>query len=193
MLSQPEVSRAPARHPNEIDAEVGEAVLEMRREHPHWGPAKLRARLERAAPEVPWPVPSTMGEMLKRAGLTVPRRMRRKATPSASPLAHAAALNQVWCADFKGWFRCGDGSRCDPFTLTDAYNRYLLRCQVLPSLQERGVRGVEDGPWRLWYFDYPIGLFDERKATVRKLNKIARQEAQNGLRQLNLIPFPVSP
>src|ERR687894_3031625 len=43
-------SRAPCRHPNEVVPEVAEAVLEMRRAHPHWGPAKLRARLQRDAP-----------------------------------------------------------------------------------------------------------------------------------------------
>src|SRR5436309_930858 len=64
-------SRAPVSHANEIAAEVTDAVLEMRREHPHWGPLKLRSRLQRGAPETIWPAASTIGEMLKRAGLTV--------------------------------------------------------------------------------------------------------------------------
>lgn len=140
--------RAPERHPNTVLREVSDAVLAMRREHPHWGPAKLRARLEREAPEVQWPAESTIGEMLKRAGLTAPQKIRRKATPSRSPLAHAEAPNQVWCADFKGWFRCGDGSRCDPFTVTDSYSRYLLRCQILPSLEERGVKAILEAAFR---------------------------------------------
>ncbi len=50
------------------------------------------------------------------------------AQPYSQPLAHAAAPNQVWRVDFKGWFRCGDGTRCDPLTITDAYISYLLRC-----------------------------------------------------------------
>src|SRR6476660_1671502 len=99
-------SRAPLRHPNEVISEIEDQVLELRRKHPHWGPAKLRARLQREAPEITWPAVSTMGEMLKRAGLSVPRKLRRKATPSQSPLRHAGGANQVWCADFKGWFRC---------------------------------------------------------------------------------------
>jgi hypothetical protein len=28
--------------------------------------------------------------------------------------------------DFKGYFATGDGSRCDPFTITDAHSRYLI-------------------------------------------------------------------
>jgi len=43
-------------------------------------------------------------------------------------LKHAEAPNQVWCADFKGWFLTQDGVRCDPLTITDAHSRYLLRC-----------------------------------------------------------------
>jgi len=102
----------------------------MRRRHPHWGPAKLRVRLEQEASEIAWPAASTIGEMLKRAGLTVPRKYDRKATPSHSPLRRAKAANQVWSEDFKGWFRCGDGRRCDPLTMTDGYGRFLLRCQA---------------------------------------------------------------
>jgi len=34
------------------------------------------------------------------------------------------APNQLWCMDFKRYFATGDGSRCDPFTITDAHSRY---------------------------------------------------------------------
>jgi hypothetical protein len=29
--------------------------------------------------------------------------------------------------DFKGYFTTGDGKRGDPFTITDAHSRYLIR------------------------------------------------------------------
>jgi hypothetical protein len=32
--------------------------------------------------------------------------------------------------DFKGFFRLGDGTRCDPLTVTDAFSRYLLCCKA---------------------------------------------------------------
>jgi transposase InsO family protein len=134
--------------PNEVLQDVASEVIAFRQQHPHWGPAKLRARLQREAPEIVWPAKSTIGEILKRAGLTAPRHKRRKATPSQSPLSHAEAANQVWCADFKGWFRCGDGSRCDPFTLTDGYSRFLLRCQAVPAMSEASVRGVMEAAFR---------------------------------------------
>ena len=141
-------SRAADYHPNEVLQEVADEVLDMRRRHPHWGPAKLRVRLQREAPEIIWPAASTIGEMLKRAGLTVRRKHRRRATPSQSPLSHAAAANQVWSADFKGWFRCGDGSRCDPLTRSDGYSRFLLRRQALEGTAERSAQGVMEAAFR---------------------------------------------
>lgn len=30
--------------------------------------------------------------------------------------------------DFKGYFTTGDCKRCDPFIITDAHSRYLIRC-----------------------------------------------------------------
>ena len=37
----------------------------------------------------------------------------------------------MWSADFKGWFRTGDGDKCTPLTVSDGYSRYLLCCQGL--------------------------------------------------------------
>ncbi len=141
-------SRAPHQHPNAVLPEIAEVVEQVRREHPHWGPAKIHARLKREEPKIIWPAASTMGEMLKRAGLTVPRRRRRQATPNQSPLREVVSANQSWSADFKGWFRCGDGSRCDPLTLSDGHSRFLLRCQAIAGMHEEAVRGVMEAAFR---------------------------------------------
>jgi putative transposase len=49
--------------------------------------------------------------------------------------------NDVWCTDFKDWFRTGDGRRCDPFTLTDGLSRYLLG-QAVARPDEEHVRPI---------------------------------------------------
>jgi transposase InsO family protein len=82
-------------------------------------------------PEQVWPAASTIGELFDRAGLTVRRRVRRRAPAQETPFATCLEANDVWAVDFKGWFRTGDGSRCEPLTLSDGYSRYLLRCQAL--------------------------------------------------------------
>ena len=59
------------------------------------------------------------------------RHKRRRVTPYSKPLLAATGLNRFWCADFKGRFRTGDGTRIDPLTMMDAYSLYLLRVQAV--------------------------------------------------------------
>src|SRR5437660_2764349 len=143
-----ERSRAPHGHSHEVLKEVAEAVVEARRQRPHWGPVKLRKRLSEEAPEISWPAVSTIGEILQRAGLTVARKRRRKASPSETPLQHADGPNAVWCGDYKGWFRCQDGSRCDPLTISDAFSRFLLRCQAVKAMDTANAQGVFEAAFR---------------------------------------------
>jgi transposase InsO family protein len=125
-------SRAPHHHPQAVAAELEEAILAFRGRHPTWGARKLRAALQRQAPDRPWPAASTIGEMLRRRGLTVPRRARRVAPP-AGELTQPNGPNEVWSADFKGHFALATGPRCHPLTLCDAATCMVLRCQALPG------------------------------------------------------------
>jgi hypothetical protein len=50
--------------------------------------------------------------------------------------------------DFKGYFATGDGSRCDPFTITDAHSRYLIRCQIVSRMDLSQVRAVCESAMR---------------------------------------------
>jgi putative transposase len=144
-----ERSRAPVRRPSAIAAEVAERIVAERAEHPTWGPRKLVARLRVREPERAWPAPSTVGDLLRRAGLTVPRRPRRRATPTGGgPLAGCDEPNAVWCADFKGQFHTGDGVVCYPLTISDAASRYFLRCQALPGVHGDRVRPLFEATFR---------------------------------------------
>jgi transposase InsO family protein len=136
-----ERSRAPQVHGRARSASVREAVIALRRRHPVWGPKKLRALLQEREPERAWPAASTMGDWLRQAGLSAPRRRTRYVLPLSAPLAAAQAPNDVWSADFKGWFRTGDGTRCDPLTVADAWSRFVVCCRITEQSQ-RGVR-----PW----------------------------------------------
>ncbi len=125
-------SRAPRCHGRQMAPEQAEAILALRRDRPHWGPRKLRVILETQQPEVCWPAASTIGDLLRRHGLS--ERRRRRATiagPHPADFAPVTAPNDLWCIDFKGWFRTRDGRRCDPLTITDAYSRYALVCQIV--------------------------------------------------------------
>ena len=134
-------SRAPHRPGRTMPAEMAGAILRLRCEWPNWGPKKLRAILAARHPGVEWPAHSTIGDLLRRAGLSQPRKRRRTAMPVTQPFAPVRAPNDLWCIDFKGWFRTRDGRRCDPFTLTDADSRFLLACRIVEPTAE-GVHPV---------------------------------------------------
>lgn len=140
LAGMPDQSRAPLRHPNQTPAEIEEQLLEMRRSHLRWGPRKLQERLRQERGSAP--AVSTIGALLKREGLVADRRRRKKTPPYTQPFAAADGPNQVWCADFKGHFRTRDGERIDPFTLSDAHSRYLLRCQAVEKTDTAAVQAL---------------------------------------------------
>jgi putative transposase len=143
-----ERSRAPRRVPHAMSAATAERIIALRHQHPRWGPRKLRAYLSKRHPASPWPAASSIGELLKREGLSHRRRRRVRTPPYTQPLAHAQAPNQVWCVDFKGWFRCGDGTRCDPLTITDAFSRYLLRVTLVEKTDTPRAQAVFEAAFR---------------------------------------------
>src|SRR5215813_9257845 len=53
-------SRAARRHPQAMSAAVAEECLAVRRAHPSWGPAKVRAWLADHRSRVGWPAVSTI-------------------------------------------------------------------------------------------------------------------------------------
>jgi transposase InsO family protein len=42
--------------------------------------------------------------------------------------------------DYKGWFRVGDGTRCDPLTINDHCSRFSLECRALVAPKLEDVR-----------------------------------------------------
>ena len=143
-----ERSHAPLRHGQAHDVGVVQAVLELRARWRHWGPKKLRVKLRELHPDRAVPAASTIGDWLRREGLVERLSGRRRCPAYTRPFAAVAAANDVWCTDFKGWFRTGDGRRCDPFTLTDAHSRYLLRCQAVARADEENVRPIFEAAFK---------------------------------------------
>lgn len=143
-----ERSRAPHYSPQGIAAATAAAIIAERQKRPTWGARKIRLILQREKPATNWPAASSIGELLKREGLIPARTMRRRTPGYTQPLEHAEAPNQVWCADFKGWFCCGDGARCDPLTITDAHSRYLLCCRATEKADGPHVRAVMEAVFR---------------------------------------------
>jgi putative transposase len=100
------------------------------------------AYLRQDHPGTAWPAASTVGDLLKRTGLVQPRSRRAHEPARERPQIEPSAPNDSWAADFKGWFRTGDGVRCEPLTVTDGYSRYLLACQAVARTTTAEVRPI---------------------------------------------------
>jgi transposase InsO family protein len=118
-------------------------LVALRQEHPRWGAKKLRRLLQKAfsrARRVP--AVSTLGRWLVELHLVKkrPRRARRGPLLPWRGVHAPKSSNQVWTIDFKGWFRTGDGRRCEALTVRDLFSRFVLRVALLPNQSDAAVR-----------------------------------------------------
>jgi len=132
-------SRRPQSSPS-VDGETVIAIINLRQEHPYWGPKKLRALLLRQGFGDSAPGVATIGRILTRTGLSTPKGRGRPRRWHSGPIeAQVLEPNDVWTVDFKGWWRTGDGSRCEPLSVVDLFSRYIL---CLRPMRRHGVKDV---------------------------------------------------
>src|SRR5437868_1974923 len=133
-----EESRRPKSHSKQLPEEEVCEIVRLKLAHAAWGPRKIRELYLRGHGEVA--SESTFKRVLERTGLTQKRRRHR--APESGRLSNgreAAALNEVWTVDFKGWWRNGD-KRCEPLTVRDEYSRYLLEVRAVEDARSETVR-----------------------------------------------------
>jgi len=171
-------SRRPVRYANQLPEPVERLIVATKRDKPHWGARKIRELLvRRMAGDVRIPAKSTVHAVLDRHGLVKRARVRRNRA-EGTPLSIAAAPNDLWCTDFKGEFKLGNGRYCYPLTVTDQASRYVLACEALESTKEDPVieafqrlfaeRGL---PWAMRSdnglpFASPNGLYNLSRLSV---------------------------
>ncbi len=133
-------SRRPVRYANQLPEPIEQMIVRLKKEKPHWGARKIRELLvRRVAGDVRIPAKSTVHAVLDRHGLVWRTRQRRRHKAPGTPLSEATAPNALWCADFKGEFKLGNGQYCYPLTVTDQASRFLLLCEALESTKEKGA------------------------------------------------------
>jgi transposase InsO family protein len=132
-------SRRPVRYANQLPDQVERLIVDLKRDKPHWGARKIRELLVRKlAGDVRLPARSTVHAVLDRHGLVNRARIRRNRA-NGTPLSAGANPNDLWCADFKGEFKLGNGRYCYPLTVSDHAARYLLLCEAFESTREAPV------------------------------------------------------
>jgi transposase InsO family protein len=134
-------SRRPVRYANQLPDQIERAIVEWKRNKPHWGARKIREQLVRKlAGDVRIPARSTVHAVLDRHGLVSQARKRNRANKAVgTALSEAVASNDLWCADFKGEFKTGNGRYCYPLTVTDQASRMILACEALEATKEAPV------------------------------------------------------
>jgi putative transposase len=86
--------------PGKLSQELIASIIAARR-HWNWGPRKLRVKLSTAQLQIVWPAESTIGEVLKRAGLTHRRKSRVRTAPYGQPFAAVVGANHTWCTEIQ--------------------------------------------------------------------------------------------
>jgi len=134
-------SRRPVRYANQRPDPVEAMIVRLKKEKPHWGARKIRELLvKKLAGDVRIPASSTVHAVLDRHGLVRQARKRNRANKvMGTTLSQAVNANDLWCADFKGEFKLGNGRYCYPLTVTDQTSCYLLACEAFESTREQAV------------------------------------------------------
>jgi len=129
-------SHRPVRYANQLPPQLESLIVRLKREKPHWGARKLRELLVRRLPgDVRVPAKSTIHAVLDRHDLVATGRRRRQRA-NGTALSLGAYPNDLWCVDYKGEFKLGDGRYCYPLTVTDHASRFLLLCEAKESVKE---------------------------------------------------------
>lgn len=148
-------SRSPHSQPGKTPERLEQKILEVKHKYRTWGPNKVLAFLERHYPEENWPSDTTIGNILQKNGLVIPRKYRKRMPAKTDPLTHCNAPNDVWSVDFKGWCLTKDQKRCEPLTVSDAYARFILYCAKVHSGREQDVWKVFEG----LFLEYGLPLY----------------------------------
>jgi transposase InsO family protein len=186
-------SRAPHRCEHRMSEAVRDALLEVRRKHPSWGPRKLLARLEARRPRTAWPAASSVGELLRREGLVRERRRPARREPHPGPPQIAAnEPNDLWTTDFKGQFPTRSGWWCYPLTVLDHASRLCVALDGLGSTDGERARPVFERAFR--EFGLPRAILSDNGAPfaaargLRGLTKLSVWWLKLGIHPLRTEP-----
>lgn len=133
-------SHRPRSCPHQMVGEVEVAIVNLRRQHPGWGPRRLVFELGKAGVE-PLPSESAVYRALARLNLIDPGRRRRqdrrwKRWERGKPM-------ELWQMDTVGGFLLADGSKAKALTGVDDHSRFCVSAYLMPrESSQRVVAGL---------------------------------------------------
>lgn len=124
-------SKKPLTHPNKTSPEVEEAIVNLRRQRPTWGPKKILKFLSNKGIER-LPAISTANSILKRYNLiTIEDSLKRQKLIRFE----REYPNDLWQMDFKGHFQLLTKQTCYPMTIVDDHSRFALTIKACANEQ----------------------------------------------------------
>jgi transposase InsO family protein len=136
-----EHSRKPKTSPSGLGEGVICEMIRIKQKHRTWGPRKIRNIYARTHGQTP--SESSFKRVFERAGYTEKRRVRpMRDAGRLSTGRQAAAPNEIWTVDFKGWWYTPTGGRCEPLSVRDEFSRFLLDLRALPDATGQSVHAA---------------------------------------------------
>jgi transposase InsO family protein len=129
-----DVASKPQSCPHQMSPEVEVRVVELRREHPGWGPRTIGHRLGREGVE-PVPGRSSIYRCLVRHGLITPQARRRKR--SDYQRWERSRAMELWQMDVVGGVRIVDGTEAKIVSGLDDHSRYCVSARVVARATAR--------------------------------------------------------
>jgi transposase InsO family protein len=120
--------------PHQMQPEVEAAIVEMRRQHPGWGPRTIEHRLGRDGVD-PLPARSSIYRCLVRHGLITPQARRRKR--SDYKRWERSRAMELWQMDIVGGVRLVDGSEAKIVSGVDDHSRFCISAAVVARATAR--------------------------------------------------------
>jgi transposase InsO family protein len=129
-------SPRPQTCPHQMSAVVEARIVGMRRDHPGWGPSRIRWELERAG-VVPLPGRSAVYRALIRHGLVVPGKRKRR-REDYRRWERGAAM-ELWQMDVMGRVHLASGIEVKVVTGIDDHSRFIVCAKVVAAATARPV------------------------------------------------------
>jgi transposase InsO family protein len=147
-----DASAKPLSCPHQMDPVIEARIVELRREHPGWGPRTIGHRLGREGVD-PVPGRSSIYRCLVRHGLITPQARRRR-RQDYKRWERARAM-ELWQMDIVGGVALADGSEAKVVTGLDDHSRFCISAKVVARATARptcdalgeamGRHGVPEG------------------------------------------------
>jgi len=129
-------SSRPASCPHQMPAQVEARIAGLRREHPGWGPSRIRWELERAG-VAPLPGRSAVYRALIRHGLVDPKKRRRR-REDYRRWERGRAM-QLWQMDVMGRVHLAGGQEVKVVTGIDDHSRFIVCAKAVAAATARPV------------------------------------------------------